>query len=109
PNSGHLTISQETSGLGATSGSNSLKLEYEDAAGFSGPLTSNIHPAFYDPLGIDFVRFDLTNTNRYVPPSPQIGVTPTFANISVSLFGDLPGNPETAHIQFLLSEVAVGT
>jgi hypothetical protein len=108
-NGGGLTVSQETSGLGATSGSNSMKLEYADFSSFAGPETENIHPAFNDPLGIDFVRFDLTNTNRFVPPNPQPGVTPTFADISVTFFGNLPGNPtQPAQIQFLLSQQAVG-
>src|SRR4051794_9844137 len=109
-NGGGVTVSQETSGLGATSGSNSMKLEYADFATFSGAETENIHPAFNDPLGIDFVRFDLTNTNRFVPPNPQPGVTPTFANMSVTFFGNLPGNPaQPAQIQFLLTEQAIGT
>jgi hypothetical protein len=107
-NGGGITVSQETSGLGATSGSNSMKLEYADFSTFAGALTENIHPAFNDPLGIDFVRFDLTNTNRYVPPSPMPGVTPTFANMSVTFFGTFPTDPG-AQIQFLLTEKAVGT
>jgi hypothetical protein len=86
-----------------------MKLEYADFSSFAGAATENINPAFNDPLGIDFVRFDLTNTNRFVPPSPQPGVTPTFANMSVTFFGNLPGNPtQPAQIQFLLSEQAVG-
>jgi hypothetical protein len=109
-NGGGVTVSQETSGLGATSGSNSMKLEYADFSTFAAGETENIHPAFNDPLGIDFVRFDLTNTNRYVPPNPQPGVTPTYANISVTFFGALPGNPvQPAQIQFFLTEKAVGT
>jgi hypothetical protein len=108
-NGGGLTVSQEASGLGATSGTKSLKLEYADFSSFAGPNTNTIPAAFNDPLGIDFVRFDLTNTNRFVPPTPQPGVTPTFANIGLNFFGDLPGNPvQPAHLQFLLSEVAVG-
>jgi hypothetical protein len=107
-NGGGVTVSQETSGLGATSGSNSMKLQYADFSSFAGGLTENIHPAFNDPLGIDFVLFDLTNTNRFVPPSPQPGVTPTFANISVTFFGTFPTDPD-AQIQFLLTEEAVGT
>jgi hypothetical protein len=107
-NGGGVTVDHETSGLGATSGSNSMKLEYADFSTFAGPLTENVHPAFNDPLGIDFVRFDLTNTNRYVPPNPQPGVTPTFANISVTFFGTFPSDPQ-AQIQFILSEQAVGT
>lgn len=109
PNGGGLAVSQETSGLGATSGSNSLKLEYADFSTFAGAETENIPTAFDDPLGIDFVRFDLTNTSRFVPPSPQPGVTPTFANLGVTFFGALPGNPvEPAQIQFVLTEQAVG-
>jgi hypothetical protein len=110
-NGGGVTVSHETSGLGATHGSNSMKLEYADFSTFAGALTEdeNVHPAFNDPLGIDFVRFDLTNTNRYVPPEPQPGVTPTFANTSISFFGDLPGNPvPEAHIQFFLTEEQLG-
>jgi len=105
-NGGGVTVSQETSGLGATSGSNSMKVEYADFSTFAGPQTENIPAAFKDPLGIDFVRFDLTNTNRYVPPNPQAGLTPTFANLSVTFFGDLGGNQ--AQIQFLLTEQPVG-
>ena len=83
-----------------------MKLEYTELLGFAGPLTNNINPAFNDPLGIDFVRFDLTNTNRYVPPNPVAGQTPTFANISVSFFGTLAGS--ATQIQFFLTEQAVG-
>jgi hypothetical protein len=108
-NGGGVTVSHETSGLGATDGSNSMKLEYTDFSTFAGALTSNIPPAFNDPLGIDFVRFDFTNTNRFVPPEPQPGVTPTFANTSITFFGDLPGNPvQPAQIQFFLSEEPLG-
>src|SRR3954468_6837150 len=109
-NGGGVTVSQETSGLGATSGSNSMKLEYADFATFAAAETEIIKPAFNDPLGVDFVRFDLTNTNRYVPPNPQPGVTPTFANLGVTFFGNLPGNPaQPAQIQFLLTEQGIGT
>lgn len=108
-NGGGLTVSQQVGGLGVTSGTKSLKLEYADFSSFAGPNTTNIAAAFNNPLGVDFVRFDLTNTNRYVPPTPQPGVTPTFANIGLNFFGDLPGNPVSpAHLQFLLSEVPVG-
>jgi hypothetical protein len=110
-NGGGLTVSHESSGLGATDGSNSMKLEYADFSSFAGAITENenVHPAFNDPLGVDFVRFDLTNTNRFVPPEPQPGVTPTFANTSISFFGNLPGNPvPEAHIQFFLTEEPLG-
>ena len=108
-NGGGVAVSHETSGVGATDGSNSMKLEYTDFSSFAGAITSNIHPAFNDPLGVDFVRFDFTNTNRFVPPNPQPGVTPTFANTSITFFGDLPGNPvQPAQIQFFLTEESLG-
>lgn len=106
---GGLTLTHEMSGLGATDGANSIKLAFTDFSSFAGARTSNIHPAFNDPLGVDFVRFDLTNTNRLVPPDPVVGEDPTFANTSITFFGDLPGNPVMpAQIQFFFSEEAVG-
>jgi hypothetical protein len=108
---GGLTVSQETSGLGATDGVNSMKLEFTDFSSFAGARTSTIHSAFNDPLGVDFVRFDLTNTNRFAPPAttpPTPGV-PTFASASITFFGTLPGNPVSpAQIQFFFAEEAVG-
>jgi hypothetical protein len=86
-----------------------MRLDYTDFSSFAGALTHNIDPAFNDPLGIDFVRIDLTNTNRFVPPNPQAGVTPTFADMGITFFGDLPGNPtQPAQIQFLLTQQPVG-
>jgi hypothetical protein len=108
-NGGGVTVSLETSGTGVTHGANSMKLEYTDFSSFAGAVTPNIHPAFNDPLGVDFVRFDFTNTNRFVPENPQPGVTPTYANTSITFFGDLPGNPvQPAQIQFFLTEEALG-
>ncbi|MCI0748817.1 MAG: PEP-CTERM sorting domain-containing protein [Verrucomicrobia subdivision 3 bacterium] len=110
-NGGGVTVSLETSGLGATDGLNSMKLDYTDFSSFAGAKTANIHPAFNDPLGVDFVRFDFTNTNRFAPPptDPPTPGVPTFANTSITFFGELPGNPVTpAQIQFFLSEEAVG-
>ncbi|MEX2306153.1 MAG: hypothetical protein WD738_01080 [Pirellulales bacterium] len=107
-----LTLSHETSGLGATHGSNSMKFTHARFNGFAGARTANIHSAFLDPLGVDFVRFDLTNTNRFAPsptdpPTPGV---PTFADISLTFFGDLPGNPTSpAQIQYLFSQVPVGS
>ena len=109
-NGGGLAVSHETSGLGATDGSNSMKLEFTDFSGFAGALTSNVHDAFLDPLGVDFVLFDFTNTNRFVPDSPQPGVDPTFANTSITFFGEFSDEPGVeAQIQFLLSEEPIGT
>jgi hypothetical protein len=108
-NGGGVTVSHETSGIGATHGTNSMKLEYADFSSFAGAATANIHPAFNDPLGLDFVRMDFTNTNRFVPPTPEPGVTPTYANAGITFFGDLPGNPvQPAQIQFFLVEEPLG-
>jgi len=109
---GGLTVSHETSGLGATDGSNSIKLDFTSFSSFAGARTSNIHPAFTDPLGVDFLRFDFTNTNRFAPPptDPPTPGVPTFANASLTFFGDLPGNPVSpAQIQFFFSEESIGT
>jgi hypothetical protein len=106
-----ITLSHETSGLGATHGENSMKVTHARFNGFAGATTQNVPPAFLDPLGIDFLRFNLTNTNRFAPPAtdpPTQGV-PTFADMSITLFGTLPGNPvPEAQIQYLLSQASVG-
>jgi hypothetical protein len=108
-NGGGLTITHETSGLGATHGANSMKLAFTELSSFAGALTSNVHSAFLDPLGVDFLRFDLTNTNRFVPPNPVAGQDPTFANTSVTFFGEFSGAPgEEAQIQFFFSEEPIG-
>lgn len=106
-----ITVSLETSGLGATVGPNSMKVELADFAGFAAAQTPNLHSAITDGGGLDFLRFDLTNTNRYVPPDPVPGTTPTFANTSVTFFGEFADAPgEEAEIQFYpLNEVAIGT
>jgi hypothetical protein len=105
-----VTVSLETSGLGATVGPNSMKVAIADVGGFVGAQTENLHSVFTDGQGLDAIRFDLTNTNRYVPPMPVPGQTPTFANTSVTFFGAFASAPETdAQIQFDLSEEAIGT
>src|SRR5690349_1937909 len=45
-NGGGLTVSQETSGIGATHGANSMKLEFADFSSFAGAETENIPAAF---------------------------------------------------------------
>ena len=108
-NGGGLAVSHETSGLGVTDGLNSMKLEFADFSTFAGALTSNVHPEFTNPLGVDFVRFDFTNTNRFVPPDPQPGMDPTFANASITFFGQFTGDPGAeAQIQFFFSEEPIG-
>ena len=83
--------------------------------GFAGAITQNIPAGFpNDPSdpGIDFLRFDLTLTSRFAPPAtdpPTPGV-PTFADLGLTFFGMLPGNPvPEAQIQYLLDEKEVGS
>ena len=67
---GPLTPSLETSGLGATHGSNSMKAVHAQFNGFAGASRTNIPAGFpNDPSdpGIDFLRFDLTLTSRFAP------------------------------------------
>jgi hypothetical protein len=111
PATSAITVSHETSGIGASSDPNSMKVALADFAGFVGALTSDIHPGFLDPLGLEFVRFDLTNTNRFAPPptTPPTPNVPTFATTSVTFFGEFANDPgEPAQIQFLLSEEHIG-
>jgi hypothetical protein len=111
PPSAAITLSLETSGLGATVGPNSMKVALADFAGFVGAQTANLHTAFTDPLGLDFLRFDLTNTNRFAPPptDPPTPGVPTFANTSVTFFGEFSSAPgDDASIQFFFSEVPIG-
>jgi hypothetical protein len=112
---GPITPTLETSGLGATDGSNSMKVVHAMFNGFAGVITQNIPAGFpNDPSdpGIDFLRFDLTLTSRFAPPAtdpPTPGV-PTFASLGLTLFGSLPGNPvPEAQIQYLLDEKEVGS
>jgi hypothetical protein len=111
---GPLTPTLETSGLGATHGSNSMKAVHARFNGFAGAITMNIPAGFPDDPsdpGIDFLRFDLTLTSRFAPPStdpPTPGV-PTFASLGLTMFGTLPGNPvPEAQIQYVLDEKEVG-
>ena len=106
-----ITLNFETSGVAATVGPNSVKVELADFAGFGEAVTDNIHPGFTDSLVLDFIRFDVTNTNRYapqatVPPTPDV---PTLANTSVTFFRDFASDPGVgASIQFFFSEEHIG-
>ena len=78
-------------------------------------ITSNLPAGFpNDPSdpGIDFLRFDLTLASRFAPPvtdPPTMGV-PTFADLGITFFGTLPGNPvPEAQIQYLLDQKEVGS
>lgn len=104
------TISLNTDTDFVSDGVQSLKWELTDQAYFEGALTANVDTGILnDPPGVDFIRFDLINTNRFVPDMPEAGVDPTFADMSVNVYGDFPSNPGVIeNIQFLSSYVGVG-
>jgi hypothetical protein len=108
-NGGGLTISHNTNAAFASEGSGSMQLAFADFSSFAGGVTSMLHPAINDPPGVDVVVFDLINTNRFVPPEPVAGQDPTFANTSISMFGEFASNPGvTEHIQYFFSEEPIG-
>jgi hypothetical protein len=94
----------------ASQGTQSLKWVLTHEAYFEGAQTSTVDPSvFADPQGVDFIRFDLINTNRLVPDEPVPGEDPTFADMSVNVFGEFTDEPGVAaNIQFLGSQVGVG-
>jgi hypothetical protein len=104
------TITLNTDTDFVSEGVQSLKWELINQSYFEGAQTPNVDTAiFNDPLGVDFIRFDLINTTRLVPEEPVAGVDPTFANMSVNFYGEFASNPgETENIQFFGSEVSVG-
>ncbi len=103
-----VTLNKDTNFV--SEGVQSLKWELMEFASFEGAQTSSIDAGILnDPPGVDFIRFDLINTNRFVPDAPVAGTDPTFANISVNVYGEFASNPGvTENIQFFGSEVAVG-
>lgn len=109
-NGGLSTVTLNTDTSFVSEGVQSLKWELTDIASFEGAQTSNVDPSILnDPPGVDFIRFDFINTNRLVPDAPVPGTDPTFASISVNVFGEFASNPGVVeNIQFFGSEVAVG-
>ena len=104
------TVSLNTDTNFVSEGVQSMKIDMLDFASFEGFLTSQVDLGILnDPPGVDFIRFDFINTNRFVPDNPVAGTDPTFANISINVFGEFASNPGVIeNIQFFGSEVAVG-
>ncbi|MGD9633605.1 MAG: PEP-CTERM sorting domain-containing protein [Pirellulales bacterium] len=104
------TISLNTNPAFASQGVQSLKWDLGMFASFEGAQTTAVDPAILnDPPGVDFIRFDFINTKRFVPDPSIPGTTPTFASISVNVFGEFASNPGVIeNIQFFGSEVPVG-
>ena len=80
-----------------------------DYASFEGILTGEIDSGILNnPPGVDFVRFDLINTNRFAPDDPQSG-DPTFADIGISMFGEFDSNPGVSeNIQYQFTQQPIG-
>lgn len=104
------TVTLNTDTNFVSEGVQSLKWEFLNFASFEGVQTANVDIGILnDPPGVDFIRFDFINTNRYVPDAPVPGTDPTFASISLNVFGEFASNPGvTENIQFFGSEEAVG-
>jgi hypothetical protein len=109
-NGGGVTVSHNTDSNFASEGTGSMKLDYMDFSSFAGGQTAMLHPDINDPPGVEVVVFDFINTNRLVPDNPVAGQDPTFANTSISVFGQFTNNPGvTEHIQYFFSEEPIGT
>lgn len=84
PNGGAFPVTLDT--IGATSGSNSMKVEVPSGAGFVGALTGAVAPSIGDPPGVKSLVFDLTIEEQFLG---------AFADIGVTIFGasqpDFPG------------------
>jgi hypothetical protein len=80
-----LTVAQDT--IGATEGTHSLKVAMTGPT-FVGAQTETLHPAFGDPPGLDYIKFDLTLPQKFAD-----GVEPPgFAVIGVTLFAMTQSN-----------------
>jgi hypothetical protein len=73
PNGGGVTVTQDT--IGATEGTQSMKVSMVAGAFFAGPLTGNLPEAIGDPPGVDFVLFDLTITEPFAGAFNDAGIT----------------------------------
>jgi hypothetical protein len=88
PNGGGVTVTQDT--IGATDGTNSLKMSVVTGATFVGALTGNVDPLIGNPPGVDSILFDMTVTDPVFAGS--------FAVVGVTIFGasqpDYPGGQQ---------------
>lgn len=89
-NGAGITVAQST--VGATDGTQALRVTIVSGATFVGALTDQIDPLILgDPPGVDHVTFDLTINS----PVPSIPDTVGFASIGVTIFSasqpDYPG------------------
>jgi hypothetical protein len=107
-NGNGMTVDLNTDSNFASEGSNSLKFDFGNFGSFAGGLTAELKPEINNPPGVDFVRFDFINTNRYVPDEPVPGQTPTFAQTGITVFGVNPEDSSSVQVQFQFTEVPIG-
>lgn len=103
PNGGGVTVTQDT--IGATEGTQSMKVSIVQGATFVGALTGFLTPDVGDPPGLEVIAFDLTITEAF----PEEG----FVQGGVTFFGssqpDYPGGRlEGLAAQFFANEVPLG-
>lgn len=106
PNGIGITVTQDT--IGATEGTQSMKVSIVQPATFVGALTGNLDSLIFgDPPGVDLVILDLTITEQF-PNNPG-----DFVDAGITVFGstqpDFPGGQqEGLQAQFFLNQVPLG-
>lgn len=104
PNGLGVTVTQDT--IGATEGTQSMKVSLVEGATFEGALTTELLPFIGDPPGLDFIVFDLTITEQFPEEA-------NFVDAGITVFAstqpDFPGGPfEGLSIQFQADQVQLG-
>ncbi len=98
-----VTVTQDT--IGATEGTQSLKVDIVQGATFVGALTDQLDPFIANPPGLDFILYDLTITEQF----PQ---DEGFVDAGVTIFGvsqpDFPGGQLDLQVQFFDEQVSLG-
>ncbi len=84
PNGGGISVTQDT--IGATDGSNSMKVDIVTGPTFVGALTGNVSPVIGDPPGIGRLLFDMT-----IDAGDEH--TGAFAVVGVTIFGASQPDP----------------
>lgn len=110
PNGLGISVTQDT--IGATDGTQSMKVDIVQGQTFVGTLTDELLPFISDPPGLDFIVFDLTITEIFPEDA-------AFVDLGITVFGssqpDFPGGQiDGLQVQFgneqvQLQELEVGT
>lgn len=96
-----ISLSEDT--IGATEGTQSMKVDIVQGATFVGALTDELLPFVSDPPGFDFLVFDLTLTEMFPEEA-------AFVDAGITVFGstqpDFPGGPlDGLQVQFQNEQV----